>query len=213
MSIKEIRRERLRQLLAGFDTHKEFAELVKRQSSQISQWLSGYRTIEEDTARDLERKAGKPIHWMDVPGLNESPGLYKGSPTEPGGSPSGAAHDLSHLSQIVAPTVSWERLKMQASDLPVEFHVVLPDDAMAPRAPAGVKVKFNRSLLPQPGDGVLVQQAQGAVYFREYRARVGTAWTAHATNPAYPSLQSDEHNLVVLAVFAGIDTTWASLAR
>lgn len=212
MSIKEIRRERLRQLLAGFNTQKEFAQLVHKAPSQLSQWLSGYRTIEEETARDIERKAGKPTHWMDTPGLAESPALYKGSPTEPGGPIGGMAQDMSHRPQTVAPTVSWEQLMTKPQELPAEFHVVLPDDAMAPRAPAGVKVKFNRERTPQPGDAVLVTGPGGALFFREYRLRVG-GWEAYATNPAYPSLQSDMHDLQVIAVFAGIDTSWAALAR
>lgn len=212
MSIREIRRERLRQLLAGFDTQKEFAQLVQRSPSQLSQWLSGYRTIEEETARDIERKAGKPIHWMDAPVLGEPPALYKGSPTEPGGALGGMAQDLSHRWQTVAPTVSWEQLMMKPQELPAEFHVVLPDDAMAPRAPAGVKVKFNCQRTPQPGDAVLVAGPDGALYFREYRLRVG-GWEAYATNPAYPSLMSDIHKLQVLAVFVGIDSNWAALGR
>ena len=97
-------------------------------------------------------------------------------------------------------------------ELPAEFHVVLPDDAMAPRAPAGVKVKFNRARTPLPGDAVLVAGPDGVAYFREYRLRVG-GWEAYATNPAYPSLLSDAHQLQVLAVFVGIDTSWAALAR
>ena len=212
MSIKEIRRERLRQMLAGFDTQKEFAQLVQRAPSQLSQWLSGYRTIEEETARDLERKAGKPVHWMDSPGLAESPALYKGSPTEPGGPFGGMAQDLSHRRQTVAPTISWEQLMTKPQELPAEFHAVLPDDAMAPRAPAGVKVKFNRERTPQPGDAVLVADHTGALYFREFRQRVD-GWEAYASNPAYPSLLSDAHQLPVLAVFVGIDTSWAALAR
>lgn len=102
---------------------------------------------------------------------------------------------------------------MKPTELPAEFHVVLLDDAMAPRAPAGVKVKFNRSKAPQPGDGVLVAGPDGEPYFREMRALVGGAWEAHATNPVFPSLRSDQHHLVVLAVFVGIDTPWSALAR
>lgn len=104
-------------------------------------------------------------------------------------------------------------MSMKPQELPAELQVVLRDDAMAPLAPAGVTVKFNRQRTAAPGDGVLVRDGEGALYFREYRARLGGAWEAHATNPAYPSLASDLHQLQVVAVFCGIDTNWAALAR
>ena len=102
---------------------------------------------------------------------------------------------------------------MKPQELPAEFHVVLPDDAMAPRAPAGVKVKLNRLQRPTPGDAVLVAGPDGQPYLREYWLRADGTWEAHATNPAYPSLQSDSHQLQVIAVFMGIDASWAALAR
>lgn len=104
-------------------------------------------------------------------------------------------------------------MSMKPQELPAELQVVLRDDAMAPLAPAGVTVKFNTRRTAAPGDAVLLRDATGALYFREYRARLGGAWEAHATNPAYPSLASNEHGLEVLAVFIGIQTTWAALAR
>lgn len=39
---------------------------IKKSPAQISQWLSGYRTITEETAREIEHNAGKPKGWLDA---------------------------------------------------------------------------------------------------------------------------------------------------
>lgn len=213
METREVRRRNLELLVGSFELKKDFAARIKKKPSQISQWLSGYRTIDEETAREIERLLHKSRHWMDTPQADSHLVLEENTPSHLSAHEWVKAQNLSHPIDTVAPTVQWEQLKMTATDLPAEFHVVLPDDAMAPRAPAGVKVKFNRLRLPQPGDAVLVAGPDGEPYFREYRLRVGGAWEAHATNPAYPSLTSDLHQLQVLAVFVGIDTSWAALAR
>jgi hypothetical protein len=145
-----------------------------------------------------------PEHW----GLNSA--AYH--PTE-GVSVYPVAQEISYPYLIVAPTLSWEQLMSQPQELPPEFHLVLKDDAMAPRAGAGVKIKLRTGNAAQPGDAVLVRGVDGQLYFREYRALLGNAWEAHATNPAYPSLRSDAHHLEVMAVFIGIDTPWAALSR
>jgi SOS-response transcriptional repressor LexA len=91
--------------------------------------------------------------------------------------------------------------------------VALPDDAMAPRAPAGTLVKFDSTRQANPGDGILVVASTGQIAFREYRLRLGGAWEGHATNPAYPSLLSTTDALKIIAVFIGIDSSWAALTR
>ncbi len=213
METREVRRRNLELLVRSFELKKDFAARIKKKPSQISQWLSGYRTIDEESAREIEKLLHKSRHWMDTPQTDSHPALEENPPSYLSAHQRVTAQNLSHPIDTVAPTVLWEQLKMNAQDLPAEFHAVLPDDAMAPRAAAGVKVKFNRMRQPQPGDAVLVVGPDGEPYFREYRLRVGGAWEAHATNPAYPSLSSDLHQLQVLAVFVGIDTSWAALAR
>lgn len=212
METREVRRQNFKLLADGFERKKDLAAKLGKAPSQVSQWLSGYRSIDEDSAREIERAMRKPVHWMDAIQVDTHPVLNEVTPSHLSSHRGGMAQVLSHPAVRVAPTVTWEQLKMKPQELPAEFHAVLPDDAMAPRAPAGVKVKFNRLKSPQPGDAVLVAGPDGEPYFREYRLRLG-GWEAHATNPAYPSLQSDVHQLQVLAVFTGIDTSWAALAR
>lgn len=122
------------------------------------------------------------------------------------------AQVLSQQDIIVAPKLDWDSLRMH-STLPSEFYARLPDDAMAPLAPEGTVVKFRRGTAPSPGDGVLVRDQAGGVYFREFRQGVANRWTAHPTNPAYLTLDSEADRLEVVAVFCGLEGRWSRLQR
>lgn len=65
--IREIRKEQLAALLGEQTPPKKsnLARLLRRSPSQVSQWLSGYRTITEESAREIERNARKPERWLD----------------------------------------------------------------------------------------------------------------------------------------------------
>lgn len=93
---------------------------------------------------------------------------------------------------------------MTSDDLPGEFETELPDNAMAPEAPRGARCIFLRGVAPEPGDWVLLRDADGTLYCREYRALRGGQWRAHALNPAFLPLDSATHGLQVLAVFDGM---------
>lgn len=209
MDVRDIRRLNLHRLVAEFDLKKDLAKRIHKAPSQVSQWLKGYRSIEEDSARHIEQMLRKPERWMDVQHLDAKPALVESTPADAGG----VAHKVSLPTETVAPTVPWEQLKMNPRQLPAEFYVVLPDDSMAPVAPAGTKVKFDTRLKAMPGDAVLVAGPQGEPFFRELRALLGGAWEAHPSNKAYPVLHSEQHALVLLGVFVGIDRPWSALAR
>ena len=122
------------------------------------------------------------------------------------------AQEVSLTGYIVTPTLDWDQL-MREPALPPEFYVVLKDDAMAPIAGAGVKVKFRRGSDARPGDGVLVCTSNGAMHFREYRQGPGDEWTGHPANPAYWTLQGSTSTMTVVAIFTGIDLPWSRLQR
>lgn len=70
MTVKDARQAALLRLLdedAGEKRGRKsrLAARIGKKPAQLSQWISGFRTIEEETARDIERKAGKPPRWMD----------------------------------------------------------------------------------------------------------------------------------------------------
>jgi hypothetical protein len=68
MDIRDIRLARLQQLLVDHKDNKAaLARSLKKHPAQVSQWFSGIRTITEDSARDIEKAAGKPKGWLDTP--------------------------------------------------------------------------------------------------------------------------------------------------
>jgi transcriptional regulator with XRE-family HTH domain len=83
--IREIRVAQLQRALKEAGGKKaELARAIGKAPAQLSQWFSGYRTIEEDSAREIERKLRKPHGWLDSldnpnpgpPHLRETPAPY-----------------------------------------------------------------------------------------------------------------------------------------
>ena len=79
MDIRDIRRERLRLLLAeAAGKQVVLAKRIKKAPAQISQWINSTRTLTEDTAREIEKEVRKPPGWMDQPiTASESTGSYQ----------------------------------------------------------------------------------------------------------------------------------------
>jgi transcriptional regulator with XRE-family HTH domain len=78
MDIKALRRKRLNNLLNGCDREKRGAQArlarkVGKPSAQISQWLTGRRTIDEESAREMETFANLQHGWFDTPSPHEGP--------------------------------------------------------------------------------------------------------------------------------------------
>lgn len=181
---------------AGFKV-ADLAKAAGTTSSAVSQWRSGEtKTLKAASLLGLQLLTGWSAEWwMTGRGPN-----------------SGVAQPASQYSINLLPqTVAWEALMLEP--LPAEFTTVLIDDAMAPFAPAGSVVKFRRQAHAEPGDAALVSDVNGAMYFREFRIARPGSWQAWAANPAYPTLEAEAHGLRVIAVFAGIDTTWAKLTQ
>lgn len=73
-TIDQIYRDNLKLLVAEAPSLKAFAEKVEKSPSQISQWLNASkdsktgkpRVVSRASARELERKCGKPEGWMDT---------------------------------------------------------------------------------------------------------------------------------------------------
>lgn len=105
-------------------------------------------------------------------------------------------------SRMAPPKIGWEAL-MSSEDLPEEFETELPDNAMAPEAPRGTRCIFIKATNPEPGDWVLLRDADGALFCREYKLLRRGHWEAHAINGAYLPLDSQRDGLRVLALFDG----------
>lgn len=67
MDVKDVRLERLHELLAEHGNNKAaLARTLKKAPAQVSQWFNGVRTITEESARDIEKEAKKPVGWLDA---------------------------------------------------------------------------------------------------------------------------------------------------
>lgn len=199
MHVYEVRRERLRELLQEIKA----ADLARQSgvdATLITRYLyepgrKGAKNISEQTARKLEHGGHKLTGWLDR--QHASAGL---APP--------VAHGLSLREPDHAPTLKWGE-DMDDGKLPQVFWVALPDDSMAPRAPAGKRVQFTSTIKPDAGDGVLVRDRAGGLYFRLYRGGgAGGRWTAAALNPAYDPLDSERDGLEVLAVLTAEGGRW-----
>jgi SOS-response transcriptional repressor LexA len=93
---------------------------------------------------------------------------------------------------------------LSADPLPERFDVKMPDESMMPRVRPGDLLTFSTDKVPRPGDGVLVRDAAGGLYFRQYRERRAGQWTAHPLNDAFQPLDSAADQLTILAVLVGI---------
>ena len=98
-----------------------------------------------------------------------------------------------------------------SSPLAAEFQSLAPDAAMAPIVHRGDRVMFITGVEPLPGDFVLVRDAHGNCYLREYRQTTLGRWEAHALNASYLPLHSERDGLQVLAVFDGVRGRRATL--
>jgi len=192
MSLRDVRLAQLRVLLKEEKEHRtKLAARIGKSPAQLSQWLSGYRTITEETAREIARKAGKPFRWLDNAADTSDP-------------PSSAvvAHEMSPTPYTLPFQMTWEAV-MQADELPDRFVLPMPDAALHPKIVKGTELIFSRATPPAPGLGVLVQDQGGRRYIRRYAEGLGGAWVAQAINGAYATLESDRDGLQLLAVMTG----------
>jgi transcriptional regulator with XRE-family HTH domain len=65
MSIREVRRDNLLQLLKGYETQEEFAEKSGLAAPHVSQMVNNKRAMGEVVARRIEEKQRLPDGWMD----------------------------------------------------------------------------------------------------------------------------------------------------
>lgn len=111
------------------------------------------------------------------------------------------AQSVSHPQTMIVPTTKeWGDLM---GDLPSTFALELRDEAMADALPAGTKVIFSTRETPRPPDIVLVCDAAGHFYVREYRERTPGHWQAVAYRNGYEPLDSRADGLRVVAVYIG----------
>jgi hypothetical protein len=91
---------------------------------------------------------------------------------------------------------------MQTSDLPDQFVIRVPDDALSPNLPRGTEVIFERAGSAHPGECVLIEDGRHQRHLRRYVQGLDGTYTAQAINGAYVNLESVRDGLKILAVMA-----------
>lgn len=226
MNVRELRLLRLQALLAKQGPERgaqaRLAAKVGKATAQISMWLKGTRTIEEQSAREMEAYAGLPERWFDTPSPHEPALAFSTSeppargywthshPTSEGPAPRGTgapvAQNLIHpTSSMDAITVPWESILIKP--LPARFRVQVPDDAMAlddpPSMRAGDWAEFVPASHATPNQVVLLSDKHRNLYIRRYTLRRPGHWTATARHSGYAPMDSVEDGLQVLAIQVG----------
>ncbi len=142
----------------------------------------------------------------DLLALKRPPGQPpKGAPSsEPPQTRGDVVHSVSQVVPMIDPvTIPWESI-MFTEPLPALFKVVIEDDAMAPEFPKGCIVTFSTEEgPPRARDAVLVADADGSLYFREYQVGRGGRWQAVAISSGYQALSSEADGLSVVAISMG----------
>lgn len=192
------------QELAGVTGQSAVARLLGQSPQTLKNWE--VRGVSKEGALAAEARIGARAVWVmdgEAPMTSQANRHLTAGPRDPA-----MAHDLSRFQPEDAPHIDWGAI-MEATQLAQIFWTTLPDDSMAPRAPEGKRVCFDRGLVPRPGDGVLVRDAHGGVHFRKYVAGAPGRWSAVALNPAYDPLDSERDGLQVLAVLKAEEGRWS----
>lgn len=203
------RRENLRRLIrdAFGDSRARFYKLTKMSKGRLSQLLDPEQRFGELAAKNLVKRLGLDSGFFerDLSGdpnetITTSPTPQKGESTRMRG---GVAHLPILPAATVTPSHTWGDIV--PADLPAAFSVELPDDSMAPDLPRGTVITFATATAAESGDGILLTDKDGSLYFRQYRARTATAWQAVAKNPAYLPLDSAADGLTLVAIVTNVN--------
>lgn len=81
----------------------------------------------------------------------------------------------------------------------------MPDDSMHPEIHQGeyLALECSESVQPEAGDTVLIGNDAGGLWLRKYRPQTRGGFHAVAANEDYPTLQSEDDGVRVLAVMVG----------
>lgn len=196
--VRVARRDRLQALADRHGGPKALSLLVGSPDTHLIALSKGTKLMGDKLARKIEAALDLPTGWLDVIETDDAQ-----SPTL-GGQQAPQAHKLSLRPFETPPHISQgELMTMALKDLPARFSAAVWDDALAPQTPKGTVLVFEVAATPQPGHGVLVQDATGARYVRRYIPGTSGRWVAGARNDAYPPMDSERDGLTLLAVATG----------
>ncbi|MFC3470240.1 LexA family protein [Massilia oculi] len=217
-TVKELRLENLRSLVAEFKTADAVAQRAQTAPMYLSQILNGAKSstgnargIGDKLARKLEEGCGKEVGWMDRPHRNVAAQFDENVvPAAVGLRPvpvisSVQAGALRDMESPYPPGAGYayeytdQDLSAWAFALDVEGLSMLPDFR------PGDRIIVDPDMAPNPGDFVVARNGSAQATFKKYRPRGIDAagneiFELVPLNDDYPTLRSDTELLSVIGV-------------
>jgi SOS-response transcriptional repressor LexA len=158
--------------------------------------MGGY-AFGEKAARNWERNLGMPHGYLDAAPHHQNDGQRIDA---------ALAQVLIDSSRMIdAPTKAWESIL--SGDLRQRFKLEVRDDSMSTNDAGSLEIGdfaiFDPERAPTAGKSVLLADADGNLYIRQYAPRTPTHWAGVARNSAYQHLDSVRDRLRILAVQVG----------
>jgi len=212
IDIDEIRRSNLRRLESELSGPAQTAAAVGMSTAQFINLRDGAkdsktgkpRGMRKETARRIERAAGKPEGWLDTPpDLSLSSNTQSSrvgaksvgdeSNTEPGPALSGRvplvswvqAGDWAHAADLLSPGEAFEWIDTTVTVQAHTFALRVTGDSMEPDFPAGMILVVEPEMDAQPGDFVIVKNGDDEATFKQL-VRDGADLYLKPLNPRYP---------------------------
>lgn len=188
---QENRRRVLREWLDANGGHARVVAsigLTQGQASYLSQVCNGY-SFAARAARNMEARLRLSDRYLER--LNDAENLPM-------------AHGLSQpVTTVHAQQVRWESL-VNGDQLGEIFRMSLPDDAIEPGFTRGTEIMWSTVKPPAPGSVIVIRDVHQQCHVRIFhRGKAPGQWQAVATNPAYPSFDSENDTpLTIIAVGA-----------
>lgn len=207
--IEDTYRARLALLVKECGTQKALSERIGKAPAQISQWINGSpdsksgkpRTMDRQTAREIERLMGKQEGWMDQPigptGLDEDGGQMARTAHLPGfgglsipvladvGS-MGPGLDQSHDEVVIGRlTVSpeWVSRTLKPTSPQALRFIHGYGDSMDPTFADGDVLLVDSGVTDPKIDGVYVLEANDRIYIKRVRQRMDGSFEISSDNP------------------------------
>jgi hypothetical protein len=109
------------------------------------------------------------------------------------------AHSMS-LPAFDTPSLTFEEVTMQLTNLPPQFVFAVPDGALGAMYPKGTRFLWSTAREPMAERILLVRDQYGEAHVRQYhRGAQPGQWSAAALSPSYPSFDGSTVNVLAVA--------------